>query len=125
MLTSSEKRVKRLTPAASQALLSHSWPGNVRELHNVIQNAIVTVREAAIDAADPHLASSSVAASSQSLEKSVSTPWTEAVAQLEKIMLERALRAASGNRAEAARVLGIRRQLLYSKLKEHQMETFL
>src|SRR5262245_12827228 len=35
------KRIKRLSPAAQQKLLSHHWPGNVRELRNVIEHAVI------------------------------------------------------------------------------------
>ncbi|MFO0630925.1 MAG: helix-turn-helix domain-containing protein [Polyangiales bacterium] len=42
-----------------------------------------------------------------------------AVAALEKRMIERALARAGGNRSEAARSLGIGRQLLYAKLEEY------
>ena len=37
-------------------------------------------------------------------------------------MIRRALAAAAGNRAEAARRLGIHRQLLYEKLKRYGIE---
>jgi two-component system NtrC family response regulator len=110
---------KRLSPAASQALLAHPWPGNVRELRNAMQNATVTVRGALIDQADLPLASALASGASDTLEALLSLPWGEAIARLEKALLARALRAANGNRAEAARRLGIHRQLLYAKLKEH------
>ena len=42
-----------------------------------------------------------------------------AVARLETAMLRRALAEAGGNRAEAARLLGIHRQLLYEKLRRY------
>jgi DNA-binding NtrC family response regulator len=45
----------------------------------------------------------------------------EAVAALERELIRRALRTANGNRAEAARVLGINRRLLYSKMEEHHI----
>jgi DNA-binding NtrC family response regulator len=35
------KKIKRLSPAAQQKLLSHHWPGNVRELRNVIEHAVI------------------------------------------------------------------------------------
>jgi two-component system, NtrC family, response regulator len=44
-----------------------------------------------------------------------------AVSRFEKLLLEKALKKADGNRAEAARLLNIHRQLLYAKLKEHGM----
>ena len=43
----------------------------------------------------------------------------EAVTRLETEMIRRALAACAGNRAEAARRLGISRQLLYEKLRRH------
>jgi two-component system, NtrC family, response regulator len=42
-----------------------------------------------------------------------------AVSRFEKLLLEKALKKAGDNRAEAARLLNIHRQLLYAKLKEH------
>jgi two-component system NtrC family response regulator len=45
-----------------------------------------------------------------------------AVEALERTMIERALDACAGNRAEAARRLGIHRQLLYKKLKQFGIE---
>jgi two-component system NtrC family response regulator len=44
------------------------------------------------------------------------------VARLEEAMIRKALREATGNRAAAARQLGIHRQLLYSKLKQYGIE---
>jgi len=46
-------------------------------------------------------------------------PLREALAALEKQMIVHALEQAAGNRAEAARILGIARPQLYTKLDEH------
>jgi two-component system NtrC family response regulator len=46
----------------------------------------------------------------------------EAVARLERAMIERALRQTRGNRAQAAERLGIRRQLLYDKIARYRLE---
>ncbi len=110
---------KRLAPAASQALLSHSWPGNVRELRNTMQHATVTVRGLVIDRGDLLLGAASVPGATDTLDALLGLPWNEAIARLEKALLTRALRLADGNRTEAARRLEIHRQLLYAKLKEH------
>ena len=113
---------KRLSPAASQALLAHPWPGNVRELRNTMQHATVTVRGAVIDRTDLLLSTPTPPSGTpDTLDALLTLPWTEAITRLEKLLLERALRAAAGNRAEAARRLGIHRQLLYAKLKEHRL----
>jgi two-component system NtrC family response regulator len=45
-----------------------------------------------------------------------------AVDSLERTMIQRALEACAGNRAEAARRLGIHRQLLYKKLRQFGIE---
>src|SRR5207253_8562734 len=47
---------------------------------------------------------------------------SEAVARLEEAMIRKALREAAGNRAAAARQLGIHRQLLYSKIKQYGID---
>lgn len=46
----------------------------------------------------------------------------EAVARLERQMIQDALAHSGGNRAEAARRLGIHRQLLYRKLDEYGLQ---
>ena len=47
---------------------------------------------------------------------------SEAVARLEEAMIRKALQEAAGNRAAAARQLGIHRQLLYSKIKQYGID---
>ncbi|MBL0188694.1 MAG: hypothetical protein IPP97_23470 [Candidatus Obscuribacter sp.] len=54
------------------------------------------------------------------LEKiSAGLDYYQAVSELERSLLTRALEQSQGSRAEAARLLGINRQLLYAKLKTH------
>jgi len=45
-----------------------------------------------------------------------------AVAHFEKLLIGRALARSSGNRTEAARLLGIHRQLLYTKIKRYALD---
>ncbi|RZM01929.1 MAG: sigma-54-dependent Fis family transcriptional regulator, partial [Variovorax sp.] len=45
-----------------------------------------------------------------------------AVERLERLLIEQALQRAQGNRAEAARRLGIHRQLLYRKIAQYGLE---
>jgi two-component system NtrC family response regulator len=108
---------KKLSAAASRALREHSWPGNVRELQNLIQKASLLVRGPVIDAGDLPLAE--LESGPGGLAELLKMEFHPAVARLEELLLRRALRQAAGNRAEAARLLGMRRQLLYAKLKEH------
>ncbi|WP_036168536.1 helix-turn-helix domain-containing protein [Massilia sp. 9096] len=49
-------------------------------------------------------------------------PLPQAVERLERLLLQRALDEAHGNRTEAARRLGIHRQLLYRKLGQYGLD---
>jgi two-component system NtrC family response regulator len=108
---------KRLTQAAEACLLEYSWPGNVRELRNVIERANVLVRGDVIDAADltPADGPDHRISGADLLEDDLQT----AVAKLETAMIQKALQACGGNRAEAARRLNINRQLLYAKMQRY------
>jgi DNA-binding NtrC family response regulator len=109
---------KRISPAAARRLLQHTWPGNVRELRNTMERAAVMSHGACIEAEHIALADRNVADSAGELTIDWDGELAVAVAQVERVMLQRALAAANGNRAEAARRLGISRQQLYRKLDE-------
>lgn len=128
---------KRLSSSAVKLLLDHDWPGNVRELQNLMYHLSVVVRSRIIEESDlsmikpaslPLDKPSSVAsnepgvnaASSPAAESgSAGLDYYQAVSELERSLLTRALEQSQGSRAEAARLLGINRQLLYAKLKAH------
>jgi two-component system response regulator AtoC len=116
-------KTKTLSPAALSQLLAYSWPGNVRELENMIERAAVTSSGEVI--LPEHLFggghATDAVASQNADSKLFELPFHKAVAALERELIRRALEAASGNRAEAARLLGINRRLLYSKMEEHQI----
>jgi DNA-binding NtrC family response regulator len=107
--------VKRLTPAAVRRLVEGGWPGNVRQLKNAIERACVLVRGDVIEAADLDILERAVPTRSDLLDGDLPL----AVARLEKAMIENALEACGGNRAEAARRLNIHRQLLYAKMQRY------
>jgi len=97
-----------LTSSAREALLAYAWPGNVRELRNVIERAVIVSEGQPIAAA--HL----------SLKK----PRSLAAAPvdlpgLERAAIEQALRDTEGNKARAARRLGISRAQLYVRLRKY------
>jgi two-component system NtrC family response regulator len=109
---------KSLSASAAKLLFEHSWPGYVRELENVIHSSSLTVRGAVIDARDLQIAMTESRAATQ-IDDLLELEFHSAVSRFEKLLLEKALEKARGNRAEAARLLNIHRQLLYAKLKEH------
>jgi DNA-binding NtrC family response regulator len=103
---------------AMARLIAYDWPGNVRELVHVIERAAVMCNGDVIDGGDlpPSLGSGTAAAVSDPYEE---MPLKGALAALEKRLILRALEKTSGNRAEAARLLGIARPQLYTKMEEH------
>lgn len=113
---------KKLSSAALSLLSSHSWTGNVRELRNVIEHACVTVRGTTIEENDIRNQLHPSPKIEISTDELLQLPLSEAVSALERMMIQRALRASQNNRAEAARQLGIHRQLLYAKLKEYDID---
>jgi two-component system, NtrC family, response regulator AtoC len=112
------------TEDALHRLRGHRWPGNVRELRNCIERALLRARHPLIDAADleellpagtaPH----APAAPGRELE-STAIAKGETLAEVEKAHIERVLAQCEWNRSAAARVLGIDRRTLYSKIQRH------
>ncbi|SDZ69721.1 sigma54 specific transcriptional regulator, Fis family [Variovorax sp. YR266] len=116
---------KALSAEAAQWLLSHPWPGNVRELRNVMERCQALVRHRVIGGADLDLALG--AAAPGEAPATLPADWLEgelpaAVEKLERLLIAHALAQTQGNRAEAARRLGIHRQLLYRKLAQYGLE---
>ena len=105
------KIVRALSTAAARALLAYRWPGNVRELKNALDYA-VTVAEF------DHLSESDLpeavhARRSYPGDARADDPRWSAV---ERQHIEAVLRSVDGNRARAARLLGIDRRTLHRKL---------
>lgn len=109
-----------LTEEAVLSLQQHSFPGNVRELEHLMERASVQAGGRAItgDAIRSQLGNTSTRSSNQSLEALLDLPFHESIANWERRLVDHALRAANGNKSDAARRLGIHRRLLYEKLQQ-------
>ncbi|WP_028747958.1 sigma-54-dependent transcriptional regulator [Rhizobium mesoamericanum] len=110
---------KQLTQQGASRLLAHSWPGNVRELKNAIERAVVLSRGEVIDAADFDFLGEPPPNHAATQDEWTVGDLPSAVARLETQMITRALQETGGNRTEAARRLGIHRQLLYTKAERY------
>ena len=100
-------------PESEQVLLAHPWPGNVRELENAVERAVVLARSEAITPQDLLLEQSPLPLPAAASEGTLQEVLDRAAAA----RIRAALEAAKGQRAEAARVLGVERTTLYRMMK--------
>ena len=106
-----------IEPEALNLLGRYHWPGNVRELENVIERALVLCEGNRISTRDLPFADAST-----KLEVPLPgghPPLREVVEQVERQLIERAMRAADGNKSEAARLLDLKASVLYYKLEKY------
>ncbi|MBI3624862.1 MAG: nitrogen regulation protein NR(I) [Candidatus Rokubacteria bacterium] len=132
---------RALAPEALDRLVGYDWPGNVRELENVIQRAMVMAGAGVI--LPEHLPIGPVSAratvtADATLEEVIEKKLAECVRGLggrpganlyelmvglvEKPLLRAVLRETQGNQVKAAALLGINRNTLRKKLKEHGID---
>ncbi len=107
-----QRQVDGLDAAAAELLVQHSWPGNLRELNNVMKRAVLLARGRQITAAELQQAMGPVR------QNAVLTLHDEAD---ERQRIEEALRQTGGNKAKAARLLGIDRKTIYNKMEKWGM----
>ena len=119
--TSHSKTVTAISPAARKALTAYSWPGNVRELKNAIESMVVIDSDGVLDVDDltEDIQATAVAAgdgvgAAQSLVG-------HSLEEIERLYITETLKLTSGNREEAAKLLGIGERTLYRKIKEYNI----
>lgn len=133
------KRITHIDEDALEALRCHHWPGNIRELENVIERAVVLAEDEEILLRDlpPEIARPQSSPPTRVIETKPAVkpvrgdetvPMVSRAKSLdsfdgehERAVLERALRECGGNKAEAARKLGMPRSTYYSKLKKYSI----
>jgi DNA-binding NtrC family response regulator len=115
-LASASSPTKQLSDEVSQRLAGHAWPGNVRELRNAMERVAVMCRSDIVTASDVDFLVSPVPDGQQNDDDGL---LSSALERLERRMIAQALMESKGNRAEAARRLGIHRQLLHAKAEKY------
>jgi transcriptional regulator with GAF, ATPase, and Fis domain len=123
--------VTQIDDDAMVALKSFSWPGNVRQLENVIEGAAVMTEGTTVtlDELPPELLPTGNGVATfengegEEEDGEITKPGIRGERaerdRRERERLVRALAAARGNKAEAARALGLARSTLLSRLKKH------
>lgn len=130
------KDVQYVSDAAMTYLMNYYWPGNIRELSNAIDRAVILCKSKTLEAdlfpipgEKEHPAAISMkcretVASKQEIPPAREGAETlpEAVADLEKQMIQRALRDSEGNQRKAAKALGVTERILGYKIKAYQLK---
>jgi len=120
LLKHSKKSGKKLTkpsPKATKALLEHEWPGNIRELENTVERAIVLCQKDRIELEDLFYHGIS---SSRSFLQSTGEGY-KSLKEIEKEYIKIVLQSQYGNRTKTAKILGIDRKTLLSKIKKYNL----
>jgi transcriptional regulator with PAS, ATPase and Fis domain len=119
LATRGRRAAPTISAAAAAKLQTHDWPGNVRELRNVLDRALILVGDAAsIDAA--HIAFDAAPLVPASTA-AVASPASGGDDTAERARIVAALEQCSGNQTRAAKVLGISRSTLATKLAIHRI----
>jgi Nif-specific regulatory protein len=112
------KTVKRISSSAIDLLTSYHWPGNVRELENCMERAVLLSTDEVVHAY--HLPPS--LQSAESTDTGLASSLPEALDKLEEELIRDALKSSRGNRAEAARHLGISERIMGLRVDKFGIE---
>jgi DNA-binding NtrC family response regulator len=121
------RRGLSLSDPARRALLDHSWPGNVRELQNTLERAAILCDGAAILPEHLRLGASQPGGPTMADVVDLSGPLAQvgrrAAARAEEGALRLALRENDGDRAAAAKRLGLSAAALARRLRDLGLES--
>ncbi len=115
------KAVKGFVPLAMDMLLNYDWPGNVRELENAMERAVILLSGEHITEKQLPL---NITEKYPDIERSATVlvqamDGKRSLGDIEKEAILATLKASNGNKAEAARRLGVTRKTLHNKLKNY------
>jgi len=124
-----KRGVSGFSDSVMDLLLNHSWPGNIRELEHVIERAYVLCNGDTITtdhlpaevmtAESPPPAVSEAAVPRSVPAQPIPSAW-DTEDEIERII--DALRRTAGNKAKAARLLGMDRSTLYRKISSYNID---
>jgi DNA-binding NtrC family response regulator len=110
----SKKSFREITTDALAKLGAYHWPGNVRELANTIERAVVLGDGPVLTIQD---LPGRIAAAETPIQGSENLSYREAMEATRRNLVSAALRQAHGNRAAAAKVLGVHEKYFFRLIK--------
>ena len=108
-------RAKRISADALRYLKNYDFPGNVRELANIIERATIVANGSSIDVVD---LPEGLRAGADHRSRELRRPT---LSEVEADYIREVLAATEGNKAAAARILGISRKNLYERLEREDI----
>jgi len=136
-----KKQIIGLGSGCMELLMNYPWPGNIRELENALKRAIIICKWKEILPKDLPTRIVSGKESETQIKRGLIQDLgplmdklfqkiilvvknnypLDAISILEKELIEKAIRKTSGNKAQAASLLGINRNTLRNKMKRYDM----
>lgn len=105
------KPITGFSPDAMKTLLAYEWPGNIRELEHTVERAVLLASGEVVEAGDLNLRPTATE----------ETPALEEMEleEVERVLIQKALRRHGGNVTQAAEALGLSRSALYRRLQRY------
>jgi len=125
----SAERLKRpirgVTPGAERLLVQASWAGNVRELRNVIERACILAEGGVLAERDVQSAMQRAGAAPRAEPAAAGAPLLDdpdLLTTVQREQIQRVLREVRGNKAEAAKRLGVSRRSIYRWIERLRLD---
>jgi PAS domain S-box-containing protein len=116
------KPVPKLSSEVMAILTTYHWPGNLHELRNVMERLVILSDGEEISAEHlPNSIKTHILSDFGDHATALPERLPDRSEKMERKMIEDALRKTAGNKANAARLLGISRGALYYKLKQYNL----
>ena len=118
-----EKRRPVVTDDALRAIASYAWPGNLRELENVLEVGVARSSAGRVTSRDLEIGRPTRSLPSQG-DDQATTPQLQGMSlvEIEELALRQTLSLTGGNRAKAARILGISDKSVYNKVRRYGID---
>jgi DNA-binding NtrC family response regulator len=107
------KPLRGFDAGAASALATYAWPGNVRELDHVVQRAVLMAQSGEVRAVDLGLQPVREMGERRLEEMSLE--------EVERLLIQKALKRFGGNVSQAAEVLGLSRSALYRRMQKYEL----
>lgn len=116
--TKNRKDIKGYHPEALRLLMQYSWPGNIRELENTVERAVILCPGEYIT---PQEIPPQLIPKDEIVKQISEVNKGFTLRDMEREMIRSTLEATGNNKSLAAKKLGVARQTLLNKIKEHNL----